>query len=104
MGMQTDILASRPRTSSDGDGQMLTQGGDAIPRARVKAILIVPTSGAGSVVLKDGGSGGDTKTTINTMASMTTPLYTLLPGEGLLFQTNIYADLTDVASVTVFYG
>lgn len=104
MGMQTDILASRPRTSGDGDGQMLTQGGDAIPRARVKAVLIVPTTGAGSVVLKDGGSGGDTKTTINTMASMTCPQYMLLPGEGLLFQTNIYADLTDVASVTVFYG
>jgi hypothetical protein len=44
------------------------------------------------------------KTTINTMASMTCPQYMLLPGEGLLFQTNIYADLTDVASVTVFYG
>ena len=104
MGMQTDILASRPRTSVDGDGQMLTQAGETIPRARIKSILVVPTAGAGSVVFRDGGVSGPIRATVNTMAAMTCPQYMLLPGEGLLFQTDIYADLTDVDSVTVFYG
>jgi len=104
MGMQTDILASRPRAIGDGDGLMLTQAGANIPRARVKAILVIPTEGAGNVVLKDGGIGGPVRTTINTMASMTCPQYMLMPGEGLLFQENIHVAFTNVASVTVFYG
>jgi hypothetical protein len=28
----------------------------------------------------------------------------LLPGDGLLFNTNIYADITTIGSVMVFYG
>jgi hypothetical protein len=99
--MQTDILASAVRTS---DGVMNDQAGNAIGRCRVKAIYIAPAAGAGSVVLKDGSSGGATKVTINTIASSTSTNYVLLPGEGLLFQSGVYADITDVASVMVFYG
>jgi hypothetical protein len=99
--MQTDILASAVRTN---DGVMNDQAGNAIGRCRVKAIYIAPAAGAGSVVLKDGSSGGATKVTINTIASSTNTNYVLLPGEGLLFQTGVYADITDVASVMVFYG
>ena len=99
--MQTDILASAVRTT---DGVMNDQAGNAIKRCRVKGIYIVPAAGAGSVVLKDGTSGGATKVTVNTIASATSTNYVLLPGEGLLFQAGIYADLTDVASVMVFYG
>lgn len=99
--MQTDILASAVRTS---DGVMNDQAGNAIGRCRVKGVYIVPAAGAGSVVLKDGSSGGSTKVTINTIASATSTNYVLLPGEGLLFQTGVYADITDVASVMVFYG
>jgi hypothetical protein len=55
-------------------------------------------------VFKDGGASGTTRMTINTLASSTTPDYILLPGEGLLFQNNIYVDLTDVVSVMVFYA
>ena len=99
--MQTDILASAVRTS---DGVMNDQAGNAIGRCRVKAIYIAPAAGAGSVVLRDGSSGGATKVTINTIASATSTNYVLLPGEGLLFQSGVYADITDVASVMVFYG
>jgi hypothetical protein len=99
--MQTDILASAVRTS---DGVMNDQAGNAIGRCRVKAIYIAPAAGAGSVVLKDGSSGGATKVTINTIASSTSTNYVLLPGEGLLFQSGVYADITDIASVMVFYG
>ena len=49
--MQTDILASQPRTD---DGQLLDQAGNNIGRTRIKAFLIVPTAAAGIVVFKDG--------------------------------------------------
>jgi hypothetical protein len=61
-------------------------------------------AGAGSVVFKDGGSGGTTRMTINTLASSTSPTYVLMPGQGVLFETNVYADVTDIGSVTIFYG
>lgn len=100
--MQTDVLASAVRTT---DGVMNDQAGNAIGRCRVKGIYIVPAAGAGSVVLKDGAtSGGTNKITVNTIAGSTSTNWVLMPGEGLLFQTGIYADLTDVASLMVIYG
>ena len=101
MAMQTDVLASAVRTT---DGQLLDQAGDTIIRARVKSIYIVPSGTAGSVVFKDGGANGTTRLTVNTVASATQPTYLLLPGEGLLFSTNIYVDVTNIGSVMVFYG
>ena len=101
MAMQTDVLASAVRTT---DGQLLDQAGDTIIRARVKSIYIVPAATAGSVVFKDGGTGGTTRLTLNTVASAAQPTYLLLPGEGLLFSTNIFVDVTDIGSVMVFYG
>jgi hypothetical protein len=99
--MQTDILASRPRTD---DGQLLDQAGENIGRARIKALLIVPTTAAGVVVFKDGGASGSTKMTINMLANSTNSDYIILPGEGVLFQTSIYVDVTSIASVMVWYG
>ena len=101
MAMQTDVLASAVRTT---DGLLKDQATNDLGRTRVKAIYIVPDTGAGSVVFKDGGASGAVKLTVNTLASSTTPDYILIPGEGLLFQTNVYVDLTDVVSVMVFYG
>jgi hypothetical protein len=102
MAMQTDVLASQVLVA---DGQMLDQAGGTIGRARVKAIRIIPTaSSAGSVVLKDGGINGTTKLTVTVYPASTGPDYMLMPGEGLLFTTNIYADITTVGSVMVFYG
>ena len=99
--MQTDILASQVRTTT---GQMTAQNTGNLGRVRVKAIYIVPATGAGSVVLRDGGSGGAVKTTINTLASSTAPTYLILPGQGLLFNSDVHATIADIASVTVFYG
>ena len=99
--MQTDILASAVRTT---DGQMLDQNAGVIARTRVKAVYIVPSAGAGSVVLRDGGVTGPIKVTLNTLAGATASDYIEFPGQGLLFQTNVYADVTTVASVMVFHG
>ncbi len=101
MAMQTDVLASGVRTTS---GQMQDQAGNNLGRVRVKALYIVPAAGAGSVVFKDGGASGSTKMTVNTLASSTGPYWLLFPGEGLLFQTDVYATVTTVGSVLVMYG
>ena len=101
MGMQTDVLASKIRTDA---GQLLDQNSLVIGRARVKAIYIVPNAAAGQVIFRDGGSSGSTKITVNTIASATSPDYILMPGEGLLFQENIYIAPSGVLSTMVIYG
>ncbi len=93
MAMQTDILSA----TATGDGTMVDGS------ARVKGILITTTTSAGSVVLKDGGASGTAKITLNTPA-VAEMFNALLPGEGIKFSTDVYVDVTNVASVTVFYG
>jgi hypothetical protein len=99
--MQTDVLVSQVLTA---DGQFTNQAGAIITRARVKAVYIVPAANAGSVVFKDGGASGTIRLTLNTVGSVTQPTYLIFPGEGVLFSTNIYADVTTIGSVTIFYG
>ena len=74
--------------------------------ARVKGFSICATaSTAGTLLLKDGGSSGTTLLEVD-IPSNSNPnsFYTLVPGEGIRFYTNIYATLTGIASVTVYYG
>lgn len=101
MAMQTDIKASVALTSSN---QFTDQNTNNLGRTRVKAIYIVPSGTAGSVTLKDGGSGGATVVVVNTVASATQPTYMLFPDQGLLFETNVYGTLSNVGSAVVFYG
>ena len=99
--MQTDVLVSVPITSS---GQFTDQATTALARCRVKAIYVVPSGTAGSLILRDGGSSSTVKATINTVASATQPTYLLFPGEGLVFQTAVYGAVTNIGSATIFYG
>lgn len=99
--MQTDVLVSVPIT---GSGQFTDQTPTNLARCRVKAVYIIPTATAGSLVLRDGGSGGAVKATLNTVASATQPTYILFPGEGLVFQTAVYGAVTNLGSAIVFYG
>lgn len=92
MGMQTDVKATSLAASGTVFGQ----------RTRVRGALIEPGASAGSVVFKDGGSSGTTIMTINTTAGGD-PFPVLIPGEGVVFTTDVYATLTN-AKVTVFYG
>lgn len=93
MVMQTDVLSATATTSST-----------VIPAsARIKGILITTTTTAGSVVFKDGGSGGTARITLNTPA-VAEMFNALLPAEGVRFSTDVYVALTNVSSVTVFYG
>ncbi len=100
--MQTDVLVSAVLSS---DGQFTNAAATAdITRCRVKAVYIVPAATAGSVVFRDGGSGGTIIMTLNSVGSVTQPTYLLFPGEGVLFTTNVYADVTNIGTVTIFYG
>mgnify|MGYP000335411263 CR=1 FL=1 len=95
MTMQYDVKA----TTRTDDGDIYTM------RTRVKGMVISPTPGsAGTVVLKDGGTSGTTRLTINVASGATSPFPVVVPGEGIVFDTSVYLDLTTVASVTVFYG
>ena len=99
--MQTDVLVSVPLTAS---GQFTDQTPTALTRCRVKAVYIVPTATAGSLVLRDGGSSSTIKATINTVASATQPTYMLFPGEGLVFQTAVYGTVSNLGSAIIIYG
>jgi len=99
--MQTDVLASVPIT---GTGQFTNQTPTALARTRVKAVYIIPSATAGSVVFKNGGASGTTVMTLNTVASATQPTYLIFPGEGVLFSTNVHGTVANVTSVTIFYG
>ena len=101
MAMQTDVLASVPLTNT---GQFTNQTPTALGRTRVKAVYIVPAASAGSVIFKNGGSGGTTVMTLNTVASATQPTYLIFPGEGVLFSTDVHGTVANVGSVTIFYG
>ena len=91
MGMQTDVLSSE-KTSS---------GAVFAGRARVKAITIAYASG-GTVAIKDGGSGGTTVWSFTAPAAAGS-VHVLLPGEGILCGTSVYAALSS-ATVNVVYG
>ena len=92
MGMQTDIKAISLAASGTAFNQ----------RSRVRGALIEPGTSAGSVVFKDGGSGGTTIMTINTSANGET-FSMVIPADGIVFQTDVYVALTN-AKVTVFYA
>jgi hypothetical protein len=73
---------------------------------RVKGFSICATaSAAGTMVLKDGGSSGTTLIEVDIPAnSNPNSFYTLVPGEGVRFTTDVYATLTGISSITVYYG
>lgn len=70
---------------------------------RVKGLIVHTTADtAATITLKDGGSGGTTVFTIDA-PNADTLTNILIPGEGLKFQTNVYATLVS-CDVVVFYG
>ena len=90
--MQTDVKAK----------SLSLSGSVFANRTRVKGLVITPGASAGSVELLDGGVSGTSVFTINTVANGQVESI-LIPGEGVVFQTSVYANLTN-STVTVFYG
>jgi hypothetical protein len=93
MGIQTDVKSVT--VTADGTAY----GG----RARVKSLVLTNSASAGSVVLKDGGASGVARITINTPAGA--DLHNIvIPDQGVVFESDVYVDVTNVTSVTIFHG
>jgi hypothetical protein len=91
MAMQTDVKAAQVTS---------TNTAYAAP-TRVKAVT-VSYDESGTVVLKDGGSGGTTRFSF-TAPAVKGSVHILFPGEGIKFDTDVHATLA-TASIVVFYG
>jgi hypothetical protein len=101
--MQYDVFATQPLTTT---GDFQDQGGNDINRTRIKTVYAVNGASAGSVVIREGGSGGNVVLTVNT-ASSGTAGYTIipLPGEGILVKTGtLHGTVTNTTSMVIFYG
>ncbi len=97
MGFQYDVKA-KTMTSTGATGI-------GLPRARIKAVYALLGASAGSVSFKDGGSGGTELLKFDTpVSSATGNMYVLIPNDGVRFEADPYLTLTNVTSVTFFYG
>jgi hypothetical protein len=100
---QYDVLATKPLTLT---GNFKDQANENIPRCRVKTIYCKNGTDAGSVVIREGGSGGNIIMTIETSAASSAG-YTIIPvpGEGVLAKEGaLHGTVTNTASITLFYG
>jgi hypothetical protein len=102
MGMQTDVLATKPLTAT---GNFKTQGDGDIPRTRIKTIYAVNAATAGSVVIRQGGASGEIIATINTAPNAAGYTIIPVPGEGLLCKVgDLHGTVTNTVSIVLFYG
>jgi len=96
MSMQGDVSAA-----------YVTATGTVVPsRTRLKALIVVNTATAGSLILRDGGASGPTKFQMDVPAAATSTgavnsVY--IPDEGILFQNNIHGTLSN-CTITAIYG
>ena len=91
MTMQTDVKAAQVTSTNTAYGAP----------TRVKAVTVSYASG-GTVVLKNGGSGGTTQFSF-TAPAIAGSEHILFPGEGVKFNTDVHATLAN-ATIVVFYG
>jgi hypothetical protein len=71
-------------------------------RGRVRAMTYLATATPGSITIKNGGASGVTILEVAT-PGIADAYDIIIPGSGFLCSTDIYAVLTNVASVTVMY-
>lgn len=93
--MQTDVSSVR-----------LTASGTAVAyRTRVKGVYFTHGASAGTVQLRDGGASGAILLELDYPSTNTSPIWMELPGEGILFETDVYVTFgATLAGVTVVYG
>ena len=90
---------------SDGQSTTLTESGAIFGGpARIMGIYFVSGATAGSVVIKDGGSGGTTVADFATPASATHTAYIDLSNSPIRCSTSAYATSTNATSVTAIYA
>ena len=72
-------------------------------RTRVKGYQCISGGTAGDVIFRDGGSSGPIRLQFN-ISTGTQPIGLAIPGEGILFYTDVHMTLPATAKITVFYG
>jgi hypothetical protein len=92
--MQTDVLSAHVESTST----MVTG------RVRVKGYQCLSGGTAGDIILRDGGASGTVRLQFNIPANTNNPFANLIPGEGILFYTDVHVTLPTSAKITVFYG
>ena len=95
MSMQYDVKSTR-----------LTADGQAVDyRARVKTVYGLAGASAGSVKFYDGTDNtGSLLLEVDTPAGTANTFLLPIPGEGVLFTTGVYVDVTNITGVTIVYG
>lgn len=92
--MTTDIKAKN----------LTATGAASVGPARIKGIYAVCGAAAGSISVKNGGSGGTELLKMDTPAGATLTVQLLLPASGIWFSADPYVTLTNATSITFFYG
>jgi hypothetical protein len=97
MAMQYDVKAAHIEAT----GTIVSE------RSRLIGYQCISGGTAGDVIFRDGGSGGVIRLQFN-VGTGTQPIGLVIPGEGILFNTNIHVTVPgtapNAAKVTVFYG
>ena len=91
--MQTDVLSSHVEATGT-----IVSG-----RVRLKGYQCISGGTAGDIIFRDGGASGTIRLRFN-IGTGTQPIGLSIPGEGILFDTDIHVTLPATAKVTVFYG
>ena len=94
MTMQTDVKSSHIEAT----GTM--ESG----RTRIKGYQCLSGGTAGDIIFRDGGASGTIRLQFNIPANTNNPFSNLIPGEGILFYTDVHVTVPTAAKVTVFYG
>ena len=94
MSMQTDVKSSHVEAT----GTMVSG------RVRVKGYQCLSGGTAGDIILRDGGASGTIRLQFNISATPLNPLSFSIPGEGIVFYTDVHVTLPAGAKITVFYG
>jgi len=101
MAMQGDVNSTRFGSTVGPTTSLVINA-----RVRLKGVLFVGIASAtGNIKLLNNGSSGTNLCEIDVPASLyTNSAYVALPGEGILFDTNMYVTLTNIGGCTIFYG
>jgi hypothetical protein len=94
MSMQTDVKASHVEAT----GTMYSG------RTRVRGYQCLSGGTAGDIILRDGGATGTIRLQFNVPANTNNPFANIIPGEGIIFNTDVHVTLPTSAKITVFYG
>jgi len=92
--MQTDVRANH----AEATGTLVSFG------TRVRGYQCLSGGTAGDIILRDGGASGTIRLQFNIPANTNNPFANIIPGEGILFNTDVHVTLPTAAKITVFYG